>query len=704
MAAMLAAGLASAQPRPARESDLSRWTSPTLTTFASEAELRRFLRAAQRAEQLYGAAPAPRRPLRFAALQQEPGTQSDAQQPPEDPCANPASEAARAACSGAADESSISVTGARVSSRGRSSPGNPSITNVQEQGVDEGDIVKQIGQFLLVLQDGRLFSVDTRPANGAGLALVDRADVYRNSSEDTWYDEMLVSGSRILVTGYSYAESASELNVFRIDARGRLRREGTFYLSSNDYYDTRNYASRLVGDRLVVYTPIDLSNIDLEGRFEWPAVRRWQPEASRTRPARGRPLLGARDIYRPVRDTRYPMIHSISVCPLASAAAGDLACTTTGFIAERDHEFHVSPTDAFIWTADWSRAYRSSGDFPACPAGHRPAAADTVLAALFRLPLAGGAPAVLGTRGHPVNYLSLDSGGGHFRALVRWPSGHCNHENEAYPLTLFDTGLGRFGPTLVEAPARAYTAMPAVGTASIENRFTDRYLVYGGRAGWSSYPPEEPSPLPVPAAVVPLDRPAAARLIDMPHSILRIEQVGENVILTGYRDDSALDVSMIDLRAAPRLASTVRLAGRYETEGRSHAFNSLAEADGSGVMGVPTTHREEQSGRWWSYSDASDVSFLAVDARGRLAPLGELLAYANGPDQNNEADEIDDEGVWENYHCEVSCIDWYGNSRPIFTDGRIFALSGAELIEGRIEGGRIREQRRLNISVGPPRR
>ena len=38
--------------------------------------------------------------------------------------------------------------------------------------------------------------------------------------------------------------------------------------------------------------------------------------------------------------------------------------------------------------------------------------------------------------------------------------------------------------------------------------------------------------------------------------------------------------------------------------------------------------------------------------------------------------------------CEVSCIDWYGNSRPIFTDGRIFALTGTELIEGRIFDGR----------------
>ena len=51
------------------------------------------------------------------------------------------------------------------------------------------------------------------------------------------------------------------------------------------------------------------------------------------------------------------------------------------------------------------------------------------------------------------------------------------------------------------------------------------------------------------------------------------------------------------------------------------------------------------------------------------------------------------------YSCEVSCIDWYGNSRPIFTDGRVFALTGTELIEGRIVEGEIREVQRLNIAL-----
>ena len=109
---------------------------------------------------------------------------------------------------------------------------NPAITNVQEVGVDEGDIVKQVGRFLLVLQDGRIFSVDTRPGGRPGLALADRTNVYRKADDDAWYDEMLVYGDRVVITGYSYDQEASQISVLRVNpATGRLSREGTFFLS-----------------------------------------------------------------------------------------------------------------------------------------------------------------------------------------------------------------------------------------------------------------------------------------------------------------------------------------------------------------------------------------------------------------------------------------------------------------------------------------
>ena len=57
---------------------------------------------------------------------------------------------------------------------------NPEITNNQTVGVDEGGIVKQVGRFLVILQDGRLFSADLGSGQGAPLRLADRIDVYRS--------------------------------------------------------------------------------------------------------------------------------------------------------------------------------------------------------------------------------------------------------------------------------------------------------------------------------------------------------------------------------------------------------------------------------------------------------------------------------------------------------------------------------------------
>jgi hypothetical protein len=114
-------------------------------------------------------------------------------------------------------------------------------------------------------------------------------------------------------------------------------------------------------------------------------------------------------------------------------------------------------------------------------------------------------------------------------------------------------------------------------------------------------------------------------------------------------------------------------------------------------MGLPTIGGETWSSRAAWRSSASDLSYLIVDRRGRLQHVGELerrFIYANSDD--------DEDGV-PGYQCEVSCVDWYGNSRPIFTDGRIFALSGTELIEGRIAYGQILEVQRLNIALGSMR-
>jgi hypothetical protein len=679
-----------AAERRSADRELGRWTTDRLETFADEEEFRRYLRSARRA--------ALARDLWWQGVRRR---------------------------NSVADDQEIVVTGSRIPAR------NASITNVQEAGVDEGDIVKQIDRFLIVLQDGRLFSVDTGAGPGATLRLTDRMNVYRQVPRDrdrgTWYDEMLVLGDRIVVAGYSYPERASEISVFRLDGAGRFTREGTFFLSSNDYYDRRNYATRLVDGNLLIYTPLELNEVDPGRPIPWPLIRRWRPggtvsgqndddgmDGPSPRRARGwrggRPLLAATDIHRPLFMTVEPTVHSFTLCPLGPEAAGrDLDCHSSAFIGGRWRQFYVSPTDAFLVTGPASEDLAEEGTRASDPdcGRERPVLAEVWPTQIYRLPISGGDPTVVAMRGGTFDQFSMQARDGHFRLLLGWGSMRCGSTftEPTRPLhfAYLDVPFSVFSQVLREVDARAYTALPSIDAHigdAIADRFTERYIVYG-RVGERRLRDDETVSATL-LGVVPVDRPAAAQVLSVPHNVIRAEAAGDNVVVTGYHASGVgLDLSLIDLRGPPRVAATHGYPRRYESEGRSHAFNSLIGADGSGLLALPTVPLAADGERLASWSRPSDMDFLALASDGSLREAGRLdtgvreREWRRGTSSplDGEPDEDDIPG----YSCEVSCTDWYGNSRPIFTDGRIFALLGTELVEGRLVDRRIREVQRLDI-------
>ncbi len=572
-------------------------------------------------------------------------------------------------------------------------PANPEITNNQTVGVDEGGIVKQVGRFLVVRQDGRLFSADLGDGPGAPLRLADRIDVYRSpATAATWYDEMLVLGNRILVTAYNYNEQASEITVFRIDGRGRMAREGRFLLSSNDYYSTENYATRLVGDNLVFYAPLALDAQGPDGRFQWPRLRRADGDGEA---GQGEALIGPTDVYAPPGEVASPVLHTLSVCPLRRS----VDCRTTAFIGPPMRELYVSPTDAFLWLGapdglPWDVDYANQRR-RACPAGQGWAEGADQSALLYRLPLDGAAVGAVAVDGVPADQFAFDSRDGRFRALLSRTSAGCATPGQAGALALLDLPLAAFQSRIWHASDRAYAALPPIEGGELENRFVGQWLIYGGRSVddmWSNVPAEAGGrPAGSTLVAVPLSRPAGAVRLSLPHNAIRIERAGNDAVVTGYRDAGGLSLSYIGLGPGrPRLAATVTLARRFESEGRSHAFNAWIRPDGSGLIGIPTSLRVWRAGRGWSDSESSELSFIAVAPDKALAPAGELATRGRARAAV--------------YRCQISCVDWYGNSRPIFTGGRVFALMGTDLVEGRLEGGRIGEVGRVDLTETPAAR
>src|SRR5580765_1518796 len=275
-----------------------------------------------------------------------------------------------------------------------------SITNTQHAGVDEGGIVKLHGDHLVVLRRGRLFTV---AIGDNTLKPISAVDAFGPEIEPggTWYDEMLVSTDTVAVIGYSYQRGGTEVGLFNIDRAGNLAYRSTYHLRSNDYYSSRNYASRLIGSKLIFYTPLYLNSYNDDPFAQFPAVRKWHKGATANE---FQMIVTAPKVYVPARqvNTGYGMaLHTVTVCDLAN---DDFKCDATAVLGAPGRVFYVSPESVYVWTTDWSRYGQRSND----------------RSMLYRMPLDGSGPSAIGVSGSPVDQFSfLESEDKNLNVLVR---------------------------------------------------------------------------------------------------------------------------------------------------------------------------------------------------------------------------------------------------------------------------------------------
>jgi hypothetical protein len=329
-----------------------------------------------------------------------------------------------------------------------------SVTNVQHAGVDEGGIVKAArgpsgdpAAWPLVHRQyrrrgsapgfrGRSVRQRRRPG---------RRLVRRNAD---------FAGNTIVVIGYSYARGGTEIGVFDISRAGQLTYRATYHLRSNDYYSSRNYASRLIGSKLIVYSPHVLSPWG-DPWAAFPAMRRWRPRE------RCRPISGG-----------LPRRHGSTVPTRRSTRSPASPCTVS--------RSAISPSPR--WTARarpcWGRRGASSTSRrPRCSCGRRPwrggAAGDGVAtSAVFRIP-----PRRLGTEcaedasaARSTSFPSTRTTDGMLNVLLRSNGrgdGHVGSRSQLWRPGPVARPAGELSPMAVTArPIDAYRRLPkAAGQA-----------------------------------------------------------------------------------------------------------------------------------------------------------------------------------------------------------------------------------------------
>jgi hypothetical protein len=421
-----------------------------------------------------------------------------------------------------------------------------------------------------------------------------------------------------------------------------------------------------MGNRLVFYTPLELEWDD-DPLEALPGLRKWQTGYDEDTPFRR--IATARQIFiapRMREPGKYELdtLHSVTDCDLTAPV---LNCSAVGVLGPPSRTFYVSSGAVYLWVSE--------------------TADDDTEAFLYRLPFGRERPSAIATRGAPVDQFSFreDQREGILNVLLRadtrgdWMGGP---EVSRGDVALLRLPIAEFGDGSEAASRARYRPLPGPDGASynFHNRFVGDHVLYGGGA----YGEDRPATL----FAAPL-RGGRVASLPLSHGIGRIEVLGRDGLVVGSGRDESLGFTAIELSGGVRLGDVFTLPAAQEGETRSHAyfFRPDNEDGSTGLLGLPIAKPVEEAYQRF-FGSAAAMLFLRREDR-RFAEAGELPALVRG---------TADDG------CKASCTDWYGNARPIFLRGRIFALLGYELVEGRLDDGRIAEIRRTSFAPGARRR
>jgi hypothetical protein len=514
------------------------------------------------------------------------------------------------------------------------------ITNNQHAGVDEGDIVKRQGDVLIVLRRGRLFTIGIGGSQLDSLAVADAFGPASDGIEPdhTWYDELLVWQRTVIVIGYSYKRGGTEIGLFDLDDDGGLEYRTTYHVRSDDYYSRENYASRLIGDRLVLFTSLWLrENVDPN---TWlPALRRWNPQGVN---GPFETIAPINRVFQPVAPLgANPSIHSLIICDLTVPS---LECEATVVLGDHLSVYYASPTAAYAWTSAWSDGGQTR-------------------AMLYRIPFDGEPVSAIGVSGVPPDQLAFfEDAQDHLNVVAA----HDDHVVRLLrvPLHLFSDGS-------LEAPSSYYR--PLARGPWVIARFVGDYLL----VGTPTYEPDEKRA----RRVVVTKRDGTSTVsLELTHTVDRIEAMGTHALIVGT-DEQRLSMTAVRLGSRPATAGTFVHEYASQSEYRSHAFFYRRDRLDAGMFGVPITvaGTDDDGDRW-----DRPTAILFVRSRGlALSAVGRL--------DPSKATHTSD-------GCRASCVDWYGNARPIFIEDRILALSGYEVVEGRLVENRLEHATRLDFT------
>ncbi|MDO1560284.1 hypothetical protein Q0812_12675 [Brevundimonas sp. 2R-24] len=506
-------------------------------------------------------------------------------------------------------------------------------------GVDVGGVVAAVGEHLVVLRRGRLFSI---AAGGDELRVVDAVPAFAPGAMALrdWTEQVFAVGDVLAVVAYSAERGGTELSRFRLGTDGRLRWLDTHQLVQAGPYVT----ARVVDGRLILYAWRDGADDADETLARLPLLRRLGTEGGE--PQR---LVSPDEVFAPQplmaagAGARLGMAIVVR-CDLGGAT---LACDGSATLGQSPRAVHVAADATYLWAAGGAGI------------------SDPLW--LYRIPHGDQGPAAVQVRGRPANEAAIGlSAEGDALHVMLEPDGPADAGlapafAEGRP-ALARLPISGFGDGASAAPLDAYEFLPRES-----DDFTLQARVIGGALVYA-YRPDGARDQQTRLVIAP-DPPGGVQAFEVRDGVYRLAPAGEDVVALGAGAGLPLTVADLD---APRLGATQTLSGVAEHQTREHPFLYRADSDGRGLMafaaGAPLS--------------PPDLILLRREGE-RLSDAGRL-----SPSQAPRRDD----------RCQASCAAWHRNARAVFVGQRLFALLGYELIEARMTAEGVREIRRLDFT------
>jgi hypothetical protein len=300
---------------------------------------------------------------------------------------------------------------------------------------------------------------------------------------------------------------------------------------------------------------------------------------------------------------------------------------------------------------------------------------------LYRLPLdPKEEPRVLRTRGAPIDQLSFLERDDHLNVLVRAEANGdamWSAEHSAGAMAMLRVPLSSFTTRAESAPSSAYVPLPEARGGTLHNRFVGDHLLYGTGAGWGHA--KKPAEVRVFVHRYAGSTPAVG--LALTHGVDRIEGMGDDAIVVGSNGADLTFTSIALDRGGASASGTYTRKGASQGELRSHGFFYRNDGERSGVVALPL-RSAQAAGYEHLVEGSASVLYLKHDGL-RFRELGALAARAVKTEDDR---------------CRTSCVDWYGNARPLFVRGRVLALMGYEIVEGKLDGPRLEVARRASFA------